>query len=633
MPNRPVFRFITYPFNIILLLIISVNGYANNAAERISLSNQVQQLLKVNSENIDGDVVQHLSAQIIKNRLHYASDVIAKVFLLSAKVASNESDINNVVLFSKKGLAINSVDKAIKLSLLLKLAEGYAAKKQYKPLLELTQLMVKESHFSTHVKYYLIALSYRSTAYAALGDYHNALEDLKNVEQGIDENDFAEHIELLTVLALAYHQLSDYKISLAIQLKILKLRFKTGVNINIEQTYLYLGYTYFYLGRLDDAYNAFWEAKNLSITKDETISVALANKGLGIVLLIQEDFIKALPYLKSANETFYQNNMLSNQIETSTVLAQAKLKGRQTVEAYALLMEVVKLLDGEDISLEYTFFYKMVAEMYFVQNDYHSAYQWLMKHSQILSYKFKSNKKASKVVKNFPRFKVTSIVEQNRLTELKTQAVTLASKHVLPTYSANKPGNERLIVISLSFAVFSLVLILFGLLFRVRAKQTSLTYAEVNPPSYAMPDPMKTKAHYQLSFKKARNFQYSLSVGYIVIDNWEALLFHCTNKTIAEVTKDIATVINQQVTEFDYAGLLSEGKYLLLFEHQDNAEVSEKLAVLVQAINTRAFTSLGNFSVTMKYSLNTPDFKDIDPYLFLSHIAESIDIKQVNPSK
>ena len=35
----------------------------------------------------------------------------------------------------------------------------------------------------------------------------------------------------------------------------------------------------------------------------------------------------------------------------------------------------------------------------------------------------------------------------------------------------------------------------------------------------------------------------------------------------------------------------------------------------------------------MKYSFNTPDFKDIDPYLFLARLAESVNIKHVSQSQ
>ena len=99
------------------------------------------------------------------------------------------------------------------------------------------------------------------------------------------------------------------------------------------------------------------------------------------------------------------------------------------------------------------------------------------------------------------------------------------------------------------------------------------------------------------------------------------------------MTKDIASLINEHITEFDYVGLLNEGEYLLLFEHQSSQEAIVKLDLLLQAINTRAFANLGDFSVAMKYSLNTPDFKDIDPYLFLARIVESVNIESVNQSK
>lgn len=608
----------------LLLLVVISSAHANDSSEQISLSNQVQQLLKVNSEMLTNDEVGFLYDKIINNRQHYSNDVIAKVFLLSARVASNQGDINKVLLLSQKGLAVNSLDKTTKLSLLLKLAEVYVAKKQYKQLLELTQLAVAESSLYPNIKYNLLSLSYRSVAFAMLGNHQKALENLQQVEQGISNSDYTEHIELLTILALAYHHLSDYQTSLTMQLNILKLRFEIGQKNNLDQTYLYLGYAYFYLERFDDAYNAFWEAKKAAELNEAPIYIAHAEKGLGLVLLTQQNFSKSFPHFQQANAIFYQHNMLSERIESSVALAKAKLAANETIEAYALLVEVMKQLNGKDIAREYAGFYRMVAKMYFSQNDYQRAYQWLMKDNQVLLGKFKANKKAANIVNSLSRLST----EQNQpepIEESKRLAVKLAENSELSTSFVSKYQKQKLIIVILSSLVFLSLLLWVGFFFRCRAQKINLAYEEVEKPSYSMAGPIKTKSYYQQSFKKSRNFQYPLSVGYLVIDNWQELVFHFTSKTIDEVKKDIASVINYQISEFDTAGLLSDGKYLLLFEHQSSQDVSEKLEKLVQAINTRAFANLGDFTLTMKYSLNTPNFKDIDPYLFLARISESID--------
>jgi len=629
-----LFCFVLSPINVVLLcLILSANIYGKEPSEQAVLSNQVQHLLKTDSEMLNTETVKHLYEQIINNRQHYSNDVLAKVFLLSARVASNQRDINKVAFFAEKGLAANSLDKTIRSSLLLKLAEVFLAKKQYTDLLELTHKAVSSSKFSRSVKYNLLSLSYRSVAFAMLGEHQQALVDLQEVEQGINGSELTEHIELLTVLSLAYHYLSDYQTSLTMQLKILKLRFEMNQKKNISQTYLYLGYAYFNLLRFDDAYNAFWESKKYAQDNNTPINTAYANKGLGLVLLKQHQPLPAIAPLQHAINIFHKYSMTSEHIESSVALAKAKLGAQKDNEAYAILMRVLTLLGDKDISLKYSGFYGMVADMHFSQKNYQVAYQWRKKYSHVLLKKLENQKKTSSLVIRSSHLPLGMTPLSKPIEESKKLAVKLAETSELSSSFVDKYQKQRVIIVSLSTLTCILILTLVGFFLRLRAQRIHLAYEEAEKPSYVMSSPIKTKFDYQLCFKKARKYQYPLSVGYLIVDNWQELDFHFNKKSIREVTKDIASVINEQLTEFDYAGLLNKGEYLLLFEHQSIEEATLKLDKLVQAVNTRAFANLGDFSIMMKYSLNSPDFKDIDPYLFLARIAESVNIEQINQSQ
>lgn len=634
MAIKRLFLFMTFPFKVQLLSFFIVTAaFAQSSPEQAILSNQVQKLLKVNDEMVDRDTVKYLLEKIINNRQHYSNDILAKVYLLSARGASKQGNINQVFEFAQHGLAVNSLDKKVKLALLLKLADVYIARKHYKKLLELTQVAVKNSEVTGSIKYQLLSLSYRSVALSMLGKHQGALADLQQVEQGISKSELTEYIELLTILALAYHHLGDYQTSLTMQLKILKSKFEMGQKNNIAQTYLYLGYAYFNLQRFDDAYNAYWESKKAAQKSDSPINVAHANKGLGLTLIKQKQFHQALVPLQQAIEIFSQHNIQSERIETSVALVSAKLSVKQTLDGYNLLIEVIKLLDGKDISLKYAGFYRMVAEMHFVKKNYQVAYRWQEKHSQVLLDKLKDKNKSSQIVQRFPFLALGQALKVEPIEESKRLAVKLAESSELSSSFTEKYQKQRVIITSLSALVCLLLVTLVGFFLRLRAQKMNLAYEEMEKPSYAIAAPMQTKFNYQLAFQKARQFKYSLNVGYLIVDNWQELVFHFNKKSINEVTKEIASLINDHISEFDYAGLLNEGEYLLLFEHQSSQEVSVKLDNLVQAINTRAFANLGDFSVTMKYSLNTPDFKDIDPYLFLARIAESVNIEQVNQSK
>ncbi|PKH85544.1 tetratricopeptide repeat protein [Colwellia sp. Bg11-28] len=634
MTIKRLFLFIVFTFKVQLLSFILVStAHAQAASEQAVLSNQVQQLLKVDNEMIDADIVKSLSEKIINNRHDYSNDILAKVYLLSAKVASNQGNMNNVFEFTKRGLAANSLDKKIKLALLFKLADVYVARKEYKQLLEVTEEAVRNSEFSRSVKCRLLSLSYRSVAFAMLGKHQQALADLQQVELGISSSELTEHIQLLTILALAYHHLGDYQTSLTMQLKILKLRFEMNQKRNIAQTYLYLGYAYFYLQRFDDAYNVFWESKKSAEGNNAPINVAHADKWLGIVLMRQKQFHAALEPLQQAIEVFHQHHMLSERIETSVALVSAKLGVEQITEGYALLNEVVRLLNGKNIASEYTGFYRMVAEMHFSQENYRLAYDWRKKYSQILLDNLNDKRKSFSIMQGLSHLAVGKTPKIEPVEESKRLAVKLAESSELSSSFIGKYEKQRIIIISLSVLVALLILTLVGLFLRSRAQKINRAYQELEKPSHSMASPMQTKFTYQLAFKKARKFRYPFHVGYLVVENWQELVFHFNSKTISEVTKGLASVINEHIAEFDYVGLLNEGEYLLLFEHQSSQEVNEKLDKLVQAVNTRAFANLGDFSVTMKYSLNMAGFKDIDPYLFLARIAESVNIAQVNPSK
>jgi len=628
------FYFILSAVNLSLFVFfVTSHAHAQVPSELIRLSNEVQQLIKVNDEKINADTVMNLTKKILSDRQHYSNDILAKVFLLSANVASNQGDINKVFHFAKQGLAVNSRDKKIQLSLLLKLAEVHVAKKEYELLLQLTQNTVSNSENSHSDKHYLLSLSYRSVAFAMLGQHQQALVDLQRVELGISKSELTEHIELLTILSLAYYRLADYQTSLTMQLKILKLRFEMKQVANIDQTYLHLGNAYFYLLRFDDAYNAFWESKKYAERKKAPISVAHAQKWLGLVLLKQHDFSAAIKPLEQAVLVFEHAGITSAYIESLTALAKAKLGNQQAEEAFTLLRKVLELLDGKDIDIKFAGFYGMVAEMHYVQNNYLKAYEWREKFSQVLLKKLENNKKTSSLAYEKSHLIIGNNPIVVPIEESRKLAVKLAGNSELSSSFISKFEKQRVVIISLSALTIILLMTLVGLFLRLRSQRIQLAYQDSERTRHVMANPMQTKFDYQLSFKKARKYQYPLTVGYLIVANWQELEFHFNSKNISEVSKDIASVINEQLTEFDYAGLLNKGEYLLLLEHQTIEEASAKLEKLVQAVNARSFATLGDFSVTMKYSLNRPDFKDIDPYLFLARIAESVNIKQVNQSQ
>ncbi|MCI2282131.1 hypothetical protein L3081_00355 [Colwellia sp. MSW7] len=64
----------------------------------------------------------------------------------------------------------------------------------------------------------------------------------------------------------------------------------------------------------------------------------------------------------------------------------------------------------------------------------------------------------------------------------------------------------------------------------------------------------------------------------------------------------------------------------LFFLTKDKKEVSQVIEKLVLDIKLRFFANLGEFSVIIAYAIESPNFQDIDPYIYLSQLSDSIKI-------
>jgi GGDEF domain-containing protein len=174
-------------------------------------------------------------------------------------------------------------------------------------------------------------------------------------------------------------------------------------------------------------------------------------------------------------------------------------------------------------------------------------------------------------------------------------------------------------VIAFSIAIF--LLILFAV--KRHLQKMNIAYGEREKPAYFLESPLQTKQIYQRAYKQARKYNYPMSIGYVSIDNWKELAFRFNKKTLNEVSKTIATLINEHTVEFDYAGLINEGEYLLLYPHQTSSTIEKSFEELKEVLNVRLFANLGGEAVNIHFSLDTPTVQDIDPYIFLSKLRDA----------
>ena len=615
-------------FASILLVNVCLSlAHAQQEPIQESLIEHVQRLSKSNYELLDYEEVTELSKLIIPNRHQYPSDTIAKLYLLLADVATNIGDTEKALQFVQDGLAVKTLDKEVSLCLSLKLARLYMNKQQYSLLLTTAEQAVRLSEQDVDINFRLFALSYRSVAYVMLADFSKALLDLQEVEQRIaQEPVFSEQVELLTILANAYHYLGDYQTALTIQLKVLKLRFDLARMANIDQTYLQLGNAYHFTAKYDDAYNAFWEARKYAEEKQAPISVARASVGLARTLYQQEELAKAEQELLAAKTIFKQKNLNLDYAKALITLAKVYFASEREVEANVLLVEAMPLIEHESLSKGYTDYYQMLARMYYQQGDSEQAYLWQIKYGQLQERLLTSDRLAKSSLHQFYHRDSSHEHEQfHSAAEQQTRdiAVKLAQESELSASFTGKYAKQKSIIISLIAAVVLLLITVASFYLRLRASRHNLVYLDMERSKNFLVQPMQTKHIYQLVYKKARQFQFPITVMYISVDNWQELTFRFNKKSIInEVSDDIARIINENIDEYDFAGLLNPGEYLLIFEHQKVSEVSDKAAKLSQAIQSRFFASLGDFSLTCQYSLKSPAFKDIDPYIFLAQLSE-----------
>ncbi len=591
------------------------------------LINQVEYLFKESAESLEYNKVVELSNQIILRREAYPSDILAKTYLLLAHVASNKGELETAFQFTQDGLAVATRHQKAKLCLQIKLASIYSAKKKYEQLLITAQHAIDMPQNNENTKYFLFALSYRSVAYAMLNQHDNALSDLQSIESIMKQNSsFAEHTSLLAILANAYYHLGDYQTALTVQLKILKLRFNLNKLDNVDQTYYHLANAYYHLGRLNDAYNGYWEAKRYAKEKAAPIYVAYASQGLGLTLIQQKQYAEAKAETLAAKKLFYQNNLARPYLETTISLAQINNLTEQKNQATNLILKAEALLMNIDLSDDFIISYQLLADIYESKKNINKAYFWQQKYSKAL---LKVNLSKSPIHQLSAQHMVSPNEPENISVNSQSRqlAVNLAEQSELAISFSKKYQQQQTFIIILSLVTSLLLSLVIFFWLKHRAKKLRTTYDALEKPSYIIAGPVQTKQLYQKSFNMARKYSYPLTVGYISISNWQELAFQFNKKITTEVSREIASLINKHINELENAGLINDGEYLLLFPHQHKADVEKMMEKLISALKLRFFANLGNFSVTIADSIESPNFQDIDPYIFLSQLSDSIKIR------
>jgi tetratricopeptide (TPR) repeat protein len=585
------------------------------------------------SEQTEGNVkaINHLFAQqqqelsylqrvtlpslIIKNRKKYSKTTIAKAFSLLADAAFYKGDSARAFQFAQDGLAQDSIEQNVQLDLLLKVAAGYYEKGKYKSLLKIALKAINLAQKSNNTYYLLNAYAYQAAAYALLGQYNLAYRQLQLIDDVLTQQpDFSTQVELVQILALAHHNLGHYQTALTLYLKLLKLQFDLSQTKNIAQTYYNLALTYLKLTKYNDAYNAFWQMKLLAEKKSAPILLAYAELGIGKTLFQQNDYKGAYASLLKAEKLFKGQNLSKAYLSNLIALAQVAIKTKREVFAGQILRKAQTVAANTELTREQIKLYKMLSANYQQQQDYNNALLMLTQYVQ-LDKKFQQQELiATKALKHTEKI-------ANKSEQL---ALKISEKSSLYTEFHSKNQRLRKFVWLLFFTIVLLMVVVAALWIKHRRYLQHIDYTALEQPLDYMPSPIITKKNYQQCYKKSRKYNYPLTVAYLKVVNWSELLFHFKSKVMADVANTLACIINENTDEFVEFGLIAPGEYILLYPHQTKSEISEETKQLVAEISARFFANLGDFSVTMDMALATADVQDIDPFVFLAQLSNTL---------
>lgn len=116
MLNHKIIFIITSPISIAQKTHLNCESVEHNAIE-------VERYLSIDKANLPFEHVMSLSSSVIQNRQLYSQDTLGMVFILLADIASNKGDTARAFQFANDGVALRSINKLIRLKLMLKIAE------------------------------------------------------------------------------------------------------------------------------------------------------------------------------------------------------------------------------------------------------------------------------------------------------------------------------------------------------------------------------------------------------------------------------------------------------------------------------------------------------------------------------
>jgi len=600
----------------ILCLSISVSLAAQTSKDFTPIekkSQRIEQLYQLNEEIRSDKSAIDLAHEIIQHRSNYSNNSIAKAFIVLTNIAYNKGESGKAFQFVNDGLSLLGISIDVKLNLLLNLTKAHYKESRFEDVLENAEQLLKLAYGKEQTQTRIIALSYKAMALSSLGNSKKAFAILNKIELLIKNNHFSEHIRVLEILADAYLFQRDYKTAISLYNKAITLRFDFNQLTNLGQTYLSLAKAYQRSNKFDDAYNAFWESRVHAEQHDLVIQASLAQLGLGQILFAQGQLEKSYQALLEAYSVLSDKDLIYPYLDVLISLAISAKELKKDKKAEQWLIIASDVADGLPLLFEHIKLFELLAQMYNEKKQPNQAYQQQKKYLE--QYKKFNVSLQTEVVSN--RGLDISVINNRKL------VMKLSNESDLSSNYDTKFKRQETIIFLLSVLIIVLLTVFFVWSIRRAKKIGGFSYDKANYDDGELASPQQTKQLYQFTFKMARKYQYPLTISYIVVENWNELVFHFDKKTVKEVHQTISSLIREYVGEFDHAGKINDGEYILMCPHQSSEIIQISLERLAAALKARFFANIGDFSVKIKYSCDMPSVQDIDPYLFLSRLSES----------
>ena len=590
-----------------------------SVAETIHSDKDIQVLLTSyylqDKETLVSNKVIDVAQVVVNNRKDYSQNMIAKAFSLLSDVAFNRGNLLSALQFAQYGSETDNTDVQVQLDVLLKIARGYYTQSKYVQLLSTSEKAGRLAEQAKNMNYHLQALAYSAVAYALSTNDALAVTTLNKIEKLLSRNlQSVDRITLLDIIAEAHFNLAEYDNAIELLDRALKLREDMSKTQGSARTYQLLANAYYQLQQYDDAYNAFWQSLQFAKQDKLNIRVANAELGLGQVLYEQQQFSRSQQRLLDALAVFNSYNLVWDKLSAKITLAKVMYALDKRSEADLVLLSAQSLAEKLLLTPQQIELYLLLTDYYYGQKQFEQAIE---AHKHYLTLYKKFHPKVS-VKQSLP----TAPLEAS--SKAKKFALNLAEQSQLSLEFNDKFDQQQLMITLLSVALgCSAILVVFWR-FRLHQQRLNRGYDEVELPQTHVAQPTQTKRWYQQQYKMARKYNYPISVGYLTVENWQELSFHFNRQVLIDVCKTLAVIINENIDEEDFSGVISEGEYLFLCPHQTEEQALIKLTRINQAIKTRLFANLGDYSVKVHFSVDAPTIQDIDPYVFLSRLSDSV---------